>query len=127
MRGATLDTTFIVDRVSYRLRDLWEAGIIIPKERLNGPYTQYYVEFVDRPRALEVNEDTYAYMIGQVIREGYIDQLLDEDELREVQKPHLPAKQEEKLTYWTGVDDVVPDPVSIYDLELEAEEVVEED
>lgn len=136
-RGATLNTTFIVDKRSVTLRELWDRGILTPKERLvtqgQPPFphtvTVYEAEFTDRNRSLLISPETYEFMLGLRESDAGVSSVLDEDELRAVQASATPEKQEAKETYWYGVDDAAsnPDPISLYDLEPEDEEAVEED
>lgn len=136
-RGATLDTYFVVDGRSASLRSLWERGILEPKERLvlqgQPPFqysvTIYEANFLDRNRSLLITPETYDFMGGIRDNDADASNELSEDELREVQRAHLPAKQEEKETFWYGVDDSASndDPATLYDLEVEVEELVEEE
>lgn len=125
-RGATLNTTFIVDGRVTTLKALWDRGILVPRERLvlqgQPPFphtvTIYEAEFTDRNRSLLISPETYEFMGGIRDNDADASNLLDEDEQRLVDSPNLPAKQEAKETFWYGVDDSnsVPDPESIYDL-----------
>lgn len=119
-RGATMSTYFIVDGRTISLQQLWNRGMITPGERLveeDGlDYTIYTATFTDRPRVLLISSPTYQVMIGEIEHDSYQPREMSDEEYELVYSANEPEKQEEQHAYIHGVTDLLPDPVSIYDL-----------